>query len=250
MTQPPRSIAIQSWCFRRFKPLPLFIEQLKSAGVAATELCGVHASFADPASAAGIVQQLNQANVQVLAIGVEQMTGDDSADRPRFQWCKNAGVRQMSITFKPELMDDNFKRLRAVERLAEEFDLTLGIHNHGGYDWLGNASMLRYVFDHTSPRVGLHLDTAWAIDATQDPIKLVEQFADRLVGVHVKDFIYDRNRHESDVVVGTGILDLPGFVAALDAAHYAGPLVIEYEADEDNPAPALRQCVEALRKLY
>jgi hypothetical protein len=40
-----RTIAIQSWCYRHFKEVPSFIEQLKSTGVSATELCGVHANI-------------------------------------------------------------------------------------------------------------------------------------------------------------------------------------------------------------
>ena len=82
----------------------------------------------------------------------------------------------MSISFAPEAMFDGLKN---VEKLADQYDLKLGIHNHGGYDWLGNITILKYIFDHTSPRIGLHLDTAWAIDAMQDPIHMAEKFAAR-----------------------------------------------------------------------
>lgn len=249
MARQERVVGIQSWCFRHFKTLPELMDQLKASGAAAIELCGVHANFSDPATAPAIVQQLKRAGIEIVAIGVEGMSGEEAKDRPRFEWCKAAGVRRMSISFKPELMEDGFRALKTVEKLAEQYDLQLGIHNHGGYDWLGNATILKYVFDHVGDRIGLYLDTAWAIDAKQDPIKMVEQFGGRLVGVHVKDFVYDRHRHESDVIVGRGILELPKFLAALDTANYQGPLVIEYEADETNPAPALRECVAALRAV-
>ena len=70
----------------------------------------------------------------------------------------------MSISFKPEAMFDGLKN---IEKLADEFDVQLGIHNHGGYDWLGNSAILEYVLGKTSKRIGLHMDTAWAIDAKQ-----------------------------------------------------------------------------------
>jgi len=241
-----QSIAIQSYCYRHFKPLDQFIGQLQATGVDATELCGVHANFADPATFSQTIDQLKQSKVKVVAIGVETMTGDPTKDRPRFEFCRAAGVRNMSISFAPELMFDG---LRNVEKLADEFDLQLGIHNHGGYDWLGNSVILKYVLGKTSKRIGLHLDTAWAIDAKQNPVEMVEKFGDRLFGVHVKDFIYSRNRIPEDVIIGEGNLDLTKFMAALNTINFNGPLVIEYEGDVENPVPTLKRCVDLLRKL-
>jgi inosose dehydratase len=239
-------IAIQSWCFRAFKPLPQFFEQLKSAGVLATELCGVHASFTDVATFSQTVDQFKNAGVQIVAIGVEGMTGEINRDRPKFEFCKEVGAKNMSITFGPDALFDGLKN---VEKLADEYDMYLGIHNHGGYDWLGNAVILKHIFARTSKRIGLHMDTAWALAARQNPIQWVEQFAHRLHGIHIKDFTFDRSGAPSDVIIGTGNLDLPKLVADLKKINFTGPLVIEYEGDESNPVPALRQCVAALKPL-
>jgi sugar phosphate isomerase/epimerase len=78
---------------------------------------------------------------------------------------------------------------------------------------------------------------------------MVEQFGERLYGVHVKDFVYTRDRQPQDVVIGTGILDLPRFMSTLQQANFSGPMVIEYEGDETNPVPVLKQCVAVLAKL-
>jgi sugar phosphate isomerase/epimerase len=220
--------------------------QLKAAGVTATEICGVHADFRNPSSAESVVSQCSQAGVKVVAIGVEYLSGDYAKDKPRFEWCKAAGVKFMSISFPPEAMFDGVK---TIEKLADEFDMQLGIHNHGGYDWLGNPTILKYIFAKTSKRIGLYIDTAWAIDAKQNPVEMAEKFIDRLVGVHIKDFVYDRARNPEDVIIGTGSLDLPKFVGLLKQANFAGPLVIEYEGDEKNPVPALSQCVAKLMAL-
>jgi inosose dehydratase len=239
-------IAIQSWCYRNFKTLPALIEQLKATGVTATELCGVHADFEKADGYAAVIDTFKKAQVQIVAIGVEYLSGDPARDEPRFRFCQAAGIKNMSISFKPEAMFDGIKQ---VEKLAEKYDLKLGIHNHGGYDWLGNGTILEYIFSKTGPRIGLHMDTAWAIDAKQNPIEWTEKFASRLYGVHVKDFTYDRARQPTDVIIGTGNLDLPKLMSTLRQINFTGPLVIEYEGDEKNPVPALRQCVEAMRKL-
>jgi inosose dehydratase len=244
MNQP---IAMQSYCYRGFKPLPAFFEQLKNTGISATEVCAVHANFGDPSTFEGVIAQFGKADIKIVAIGVERMTGDPEKDRPRFEFCKHAGVKNMSITFGPETFFEG--KIKNVEKLADEYDLKLGIHNHGGYDWLGNSVILDYVFKKTGPRIGLHIDTAWAIDAKQDPTKWVETWPDRIHGVHVKDFTYTPKREPKDVIIGTGNLDLPKFMGALKKINLTGPLVIEYEGDVENPVPALKECVAALKKV-
>ena len=84
---------------------------------------------------------------------------------------------------------------------------------------------------------------------SKNPVEMAEKFIDRLVGVHVKDFIYDPKREPSDVIIGTGILDLPKFMGVLKSANFSGPLVIEYEGDVQNPVPALSECVKKLQAL-
>jgi sugar phosphate isomerase/epimerase len=151
----------------------------------------------------------------------------------------------MSISFPPEAMWDGVKN---IEKLADEYDMQLAIHNHGGYDWLGNPTMLKYMFGKTTKRIGLCLDTAWAIDAKQNAVEMAETLGERLYGIHIKDFIYDRQRVPHDVVIGTGILDLPKLIKVLDQINYTAPLVIEYEGDVENPVPVLRECVAALKQ--
>jgi sugar phosphate isomerase/epimerase len=196
-----------------------------------------------------VIDQFKQAGVQIVCIGVEGMSGVIDKDRPRFEFCKAAGVKHMSISFGPELMDRDFAGLKNVHALAEEYDLKLSIHNHGGYDWLGNDRMLKYIFERVGPRIGLHMDTAWAIDAKMNPVKWVEQFKDRLYGVHIKDFTYSPSREPTDVVIGTGNLDLTALMKSLKSIAFAGPLVIEYEGDAANPVPALADCVKRIQQL-
>ena len=241
-------LAIQSWCFREFKALPDFFARLKACGVTATECCGVHANFSDPATWPETIAAFKNAGIRIVAIGVETLTGQDANDRPKFEFCKTAGVPNMSITFAPELLEQDFAGLRNIERMATEFGVTIGIHNHGGYDWLGNDRILQFIFKHTT-RIGLHMDTAWAIDAKQNPLDWVDKFKDRLSGLHIKDFLYNEKREPRDVVIGTGNLDLPALIARLKAQNFAGPIVIEYEGDASNPEPALSECVQRLKAL-
>jgi len=76
---------------------------------------------------------------------------------------------------------------------------------------------------------------------------MATRFGDRLYGTHIKDFVFDRARRSEDVIVGTGNLDLPAFVELLEASPTLKFAVLEYEGDVENPVPALKECVTAVR---
>lgn len=239
-----QNIGIQSWCFRHFTDLPTYLRKLKETGVSATEMCGIHADLGKPEGFPAVLKHFKDAGVTIHSIGVEHMSGDVKQMRPRFEFLKASGAKVMSVSFAPDGMWEAF---RAAEKLADEYDVKLAIHNHGGYDWLGNATILDYVFRHTGPRIGLCLDTAWALDAMQNPVEMAERFKDRLYGIHIKDFVFDRARHSKDVIVGTGNLDLAKLLATLEKNKFNGSCILEYEADETDPVPSLRECLKALR---
>jgi sugar phosphate isomerase/epimerase len=76
---------------------------------------------------------------------------------------------------------------------------------------------------------------------------MAREFADRLYGVHLKDFVYDPSRHPEDVIIGEGNLELHDFLMALDDIGFDGTFVLEYEGDVEDPVPALKQCVGAVK---
>lgn len=236
-------LGIQSYCFRGFKALADVLPRLKSCGVSAIELCLVHGDFAQPDQAAAMIAQCRAAGVRIASIGVERFTGNVARERAMGEFMRQAGASVITVDFEPGAGPEVF---RAAERVADEFDLRLAIHNHGGRHWLGNTQMLAHVFAHTSPRIGLCLDTAWALDSHEDPIAMATKFADRLYGVHVKDFVFDRAGRQTDVVIGEGNLDLPKLLALLRANERTASVVIEYEGDIENPVPALTQCVRKI----
>ncbi len=135
----------------------------------------------------------------------------------------------------------------AVARMCDEFGVRVGIHNHGGYNFGGSPDVLDHLLKLGGKHIGITLDTAWCMQIgpyAGDPVKWIrEKFPGRIYGVHYKDFIFDRRGQWSDQVVGTGNLDLPRVVAALEESGFDGPALIEYEANPENPIAALTECV-------
>jgi inosose dehydratase len=237
--------AVQSYCFRGFKQNAEVAEKVKACGLAAIELCGVHVDFGKPETFEAALQAYRKAGVKIVGIGVEGFANNPAAEKPRFEFAKKAGVKTISANFSPQSIPQSF---RAAEKLADQYDVKLAIHNHGGRHWLGNAEALAWVFSQTSERIGLMLDTAWALDAGEDPVGLVEKFGTRLYGLHVKDFTFDTARRHKDVVVGTGNLNLAKLAAALKKVGFKGQTILEYEGDVENPVPALSDCVVNMNK--
>ena len=247
MNDVKNSVAVQSWSFRAFKTLPQLIQQLKAVGAAGTELCGVHADFNDESKFEAVIAQFTAANLKIVSIGVEGFGGDEAAFEKRCKFLKAAGAKRMSVSFG---LDNHLEAIKAIEKYAEKYDIYCGIHNHGGYDWLGSRSALAYVFKNSGKRLGLEMDAAWCMQAGEKPLEMAEQFIDRLYGVHYKDFIFDRSGQGHDTVVGEGNLQLAKLVELVKTKAPAGCVsVIEYEADEANPGPAIKRCVEAITSV-
>ncbi len=240
-----QELGVQSYCFRGFKENSKVCELVKEIGVNAIELCGVHLDFTDESQFDAAISAYQDNGVKIVSIGVQGFSGDAAVEEKNFEFTRRAGAKFMAVDFNPATWQ---AATASAQAMAERYDVKLGIHNHGGPHWLGNRAMLRQLFAESGPRIGLCLDTAWAIDAREDPVTMVEEFSDRLFGLHIKDLIFDRARTPEDVVVGTGNMDLPKLQAALKKIDFAGYAVLEYEGDVDNPVPALSECVAAVRR--
>ena len=236
-------LGVQSWCFfGTSKRRQRLIEQVKGIGLSHVEVCAVHADFNNESSFEGTIAQFRNAGVQITSIGVQTFTGNEKAEENWFKFCKMAGAKMISATFDVGMVPQAY---RVAERLAEKYDVVVGIHNHGGYDWLGNGMMLKHTLGYTVERIGLCIDSAWCLQAGEDPVKwAAETFARRLYSTHIKDFIFHRDGKPEDVVVGTGNLKLKEYLAAVLKSSKLAAVTLEYEGDVENPGPKLKECVE------
>lgn len=239
-------LGVQSYCFRNFKNNDEVAGMVKEIGVAAIELCGVQVDFKNPSVFTAAIESYKKKGVAIVSTGVNGISGVEADDRKLFDFVKLCGAKYMSVNFGLDNLD---AALAMAQKLAEEYDIHLGIHIHGGKHWLSNTPALKWLFKKTNARVGLNIDTAWALDAGEDPIKMMQEFKDRLYLVHLKDFTFDRARKHTDVVVGSGNINLEAVKKTLEEVGFKGEAIIEYEADPANPLPALKECVKAITKV-
>jgi len=238
-------LAIQSWCFRKYKDAPGVINALKTCKVNNIELCGFHVHPGRHDDWKARMDEYTQAGIVVTCFGVNEFTTDEAAGRKVFELAKYLGLSAISTGF------ENDAAIGVVEKLCEEYGIKAALHNHGRLNRrrLGTSEALEDLFASTSDNIGLCLDTAWAMDVWDDPIEVAKKFRDRLYGLHIKDFVFDRAGKPEDVVIGTGNLDLDALVKFLAQTDYDGYVTLEFEGDENNPEPATAECVNVFRDV-
>jgi sugar phosphate isomerase/epimerase len=241
------SLGVQSYCFRNFKDNTRVAQLVRELGLNAIEICGVHADFGNPAAFKDVLKVYSDAGVKVVSIGVQTFKGED-VERKWFECAAAAGARHISAHFTVGTYQ---KAIPSVTKLCEEFGIRIGIHCHGGYMFGGSPDVIAHLLEIGGPSIGVNIDTAWCMQIgphAGNPVHWVtDRFKGRIYGVHIKDFTFARDGQWTDVVVGTGNLDLPAFVGALKSTGFDGMCVLEYEGDVNDPVPALKQCVDQVR---
>jgi len=234
-------MGVQSWCFRGFKTHEEVVDALKACGMNRIELSHAHYKPWEAGDQREIVDFYRERGITISCYGAFGIDADEEKARKVFDFAAAAGFDTIVV-----MPDEG--GIETAEKLCAEYGKKVAVHNHGRHDPYGPPWAIEKVFAETSPNFGLCLDTAWMIDSGFDPVEMAERFAERLYGVHVKDFVFDRAGKPSDVVVGEGNLDLPAFLRVLEKNDFAGFFTLEYEGDVDNPVPATKKCVEAIRK--
>jgi sugar phosphate isomerase/epimerase len=242
----PIDFGVQSFCFRHFKDNAVVAAKVKAIGLAKIEVCAVHADFNNPAAFKDVVKIYADQGVSIVSIGVQTFHGAD-IEKSWFECAALAGAKHISAHFGVASYLQAIPKVRAWSR---EFGIRVGIHCHGGYMFGGSPDILEHLIGLGGPEIGVCIDTAWAMQIGPrlgNPVEWTERFAGKIYGVHFKDFTFERNGKWTDVIVGTGNLDLPAFAKGLVKNGFDGMSVIEFEADVENPDPALKRCVESMR---
>lgn len=241
------NFGVQSYCFRHFKDNATVAAMIREIGLDKIEICGVHADLYDPEEFKKVAETYKEAGVSVISIGVQTFTGDP-AEEKFFESAVAGGAQHISCHFCP---DSFLKAIPMVREWSRKHGVRAGIHCHGGYNFNGNPDTLRYLLGLGSPEIGICIDTAWAMQIGPNqgnPVNWVrDYFPGKIYGIHFKDFIFERDGKWQDVIVGEGNLDLPSLLDALEETAFDGMAVIEYEADVENPVPALKRCVDSMR---
>ena len=239
-------LGVKSWSFREIKDNIECAKAIRYCGASVVDLSGSHIDYAAPDTWDACIAAYRDNGVTFDGVGAISMTPDEINDRKFFEFAKKSNSKLVSVSFAPDGWEVT---VRILERLSEEYGIPVAIHNHGGYNWLGNSTMLRYVFNRTSRRIGLCLDTAWCMHVEREnPIGWLNLFGNRTYGFHFKDFLWTREGKHEDVIVGEGALDLKGLLERVKTLENIQSAVVEYEGAD--AVERTKKSIENILSLY
>lgn len=166
--------------------------------------------------------------VTLLSYGVVR-AGPEEQWRPIFEFARRMGIKTI-------IGEPGQKQMEMLDKLAAEYGVNVGIHNHGE----PTPDMVAQRLEGRSGRIGIAPDTGHWCRRGFDPVASLERFKGRVLSIHLKDI--DTNKR--DVPFGTGTSPVAEILTHLDQAGYKGPIIIEYESG--NQAEAVKQCLDFL----
>jgi sugar phosphate isomerase/epimerase len=242
------TLGVQSYTFRNFDLEPC-LKRIKDLGLTSVEFYQKHAPLeARPEQLAAILKLCKEYGVTPRCWGVQNFKKDHDFNKKIFEFGKALGVAAFSADPDPDSFD-------SLDKLCEEYKIAIAIHPHGPagggklHRWYGSEVILPAVKDHNA-LIGTCLDTGHLIRADQlnkklDPATEIRAMGKRNFGIHLKD--HD-NAKKTDVIIGKGVLDVPGVIKALREVGFKYMISIEYEANPNEPTEDVRACVEVFKK--
>lgn len=242
-------LGVQSYSFRSFNTEQA-LKRTQDLGLSFIEFYSKHADpKSTPQQINALLKMCSDYNVKPAAFGVQRFTKDHAANQKAFEFGKALGIKSFSADPDPDSFD-------SLDKLVEEYKIAIAIHPHGPtgggklHRWYSADTILKAVSSH-HPLIGSCLDTGHLIRTEQvgeklDPAAEVRKMGARNFGMHLKD--HD-NKKKTDVVYGKGVLDVASVLKALRDVKFAGVISIEYEANEAEPSPDMKACVDVFKKV-
>jgi sugar phosphate isomerase/epimerase len=235
----PFELGLASYTCRGFD-LRTTLEMTNRVGLKHIALKDVHLPMkSTPDQIKEVVAQVKAAGLDLYGGGVIYMR-DEAQVNQAFEYAKTAGMRVIIGVPLPEL-------LPLVDKKVKEYDIKVAIHNHGPGDkvYPVPATIIEKIKD-LDKRIGLCNDVGHTFKAGVDPVAAIEQFADRLLDIHMKD--ETRADAQADTIeVGRGIMNIPQIIRTLVKINYTGMVSFEYEKSEKDPLPGLAESVGYVR---
>lgn len=230
-------LGVQLYSFRKFS-IDDALKHSKELGFEQVEFySGMLATNATSETIAEVAQKVKANGLTISAHGVNKLTKNAEANRKLFEFAKALGIRNLTVDPDPDSFD-------SVNELVKEFDIRVGIHNHGPTHRYNKALDVLKAIEGRDERIGACADLGHYIRSGERPAEVIRLLKGRLYGVHLKDFAEMKDKTEG-VILGKGHLDCAEVFAAMQQVGFPadGALSLEYEEHPDNPIEDIRQCV-------
>ena len=189
---------------------------------------------------------LNDAGVTLLAYGVLGFDENETKARAAFDFAKAMGI--VSLSANPKKTKKTFDLL---DKLVEEYDVSIAIHNHGPRALYDKISDVEAMVKDRHPKVGACVDTGHFIRSDEDPVEAITRLGKRVFGVHLKDvktLKENGKKRKLFTILGQGDLDVTACLVQLRKLKYNNVLALEYEENPKNPLSDIAVCLKTVRE--
>jgi sugar phosphate isomerase/epimerase len=240
----------QSYTFRNFK-LEQAVKKIADCGLHFVEFFNAHVPLnSTPEQIKAVLKLCADNDIKPVSYGVEGFSKDHEANKKKFAFAQELGVKYMSASPTTDSFD-------SLDKLCDEYKIAIAIHPHGptgkGKErdhWWSAEVILEAVKNHNE-LIGTCLDTGHLIRMAQlgemlDPAQQIKVMGKRNFGMHLKD--HD-NKRKTDVLYGKdgGVLDVVSVLKALREVHFKGYIAIEYEAKPEEPTADVKALVQIVK---
>lgn len=237
----PLKVGVHSFSLREFS-LPDAVRIAKELGVKYMSLNPKHLALdSTPEQRAEAKRLLAEAGITLMGVGVVGFKADEAAARKTFAFARDMNLRVIAGNPDPD-------SLGLLDKLVEEFNIPVGIHNHGPESLYSVPEDLLKVFRNHHKLIGACVDVGHFVRAGIKAEDAIDALGERMYDVHIKD-VDKAEKDGGPVVMGTGVVNLKAVVKRLLDRKFEGHVAFEYEADAKNPQPGMAKSLEYLRGL-
>lgn len=246
------AVGSQAYTFNRFTVFEA-IEKTAQAGARVIELFpGQKLSPAEPDikfdhnASDEVVQKVKDklAQHRVVAVNYGVVGASGEAEwRKVFELGRKLGLYAITT----EAVGD----LDLIEKLVKEYDIRVGIHEHprrpNNPDYkVWDPNYVLSVVKDRDLRIGASPDTGHWASSNVNPLEALRILRGRIISVHLKERP-EIGQARTDMVFGTGALNIAAILDELRAQGFRGNIAIEYENNWENNVPDVAQCIGFFR---
>ena len=243
-------ISIQLYTARNFQPYSSILNFFSKSGIANIELFGLeslnieelkemmesssisskstHVGFESLKNSANIIERAKKMNIQHVIVPAPPAKGDDFKDQ---------------FTMNEEEWMAFGKKLSSYVSIFEDAGLTLGYHNHS-YEFkpLPSGKLpIECMMEHND-NLKFEIDLGWAIAGGADPKPWIEQYSNKIIACHLKDF-FNRDKdmldHDNQSAVGDGFINWKDLIASMKEIN-CELFILEHDDPKDYQDYTLR----------
>ncbi|MDR2169181.1 MAG: sugar phosphate isomerase/epimerase [Planctomycetaceae bacterium] len=162
------------------------------------------------------------------------------ADKAHFEFAVKIGISVLNV-------EPSFKDIPNVNKLAEEYKIKVGLHNHPKASIYWDPEIVLNQLKDSGELVGACCDTGHWLRSGLDPLESVKKFKGRIVSFHIKDLQKQGNNFVF-VPLGKGDCKIVEILSEVAAQKVKCPFSIEYEAEWNNNVKPVTESVSFFRE--